>query len=128
MKKISILKGHKSMINALAYNSSNACLASGSSDKKIIIWDLSSKNNEIIGKIECKGWVLALKEINEELFCSGGSDDCVSIWNWKNQNLIKTLSFSSIYNILSIEFVEKYKAIVAGDRNGFIFIWKNILP
>jgi WD40 repeat protein len=55
--------------------------------------------------------ILALENLNNDLFASCGVDDCISIWNWNSGNKIVTLKGES-YSPCSLLFCKEKRILV----------------
>jgi WD40 repeat protein len=115
--ELSVQTGHSSSINCIAFSPGDDLIASGGTDKKIILWDfISSKQADVF--LGHNGPVTGLIfHPNEKLVFSTSLDSTVKIWEIQTGNCIQTISFKFQVNAISIhpngkEFVIAGKEIV----------------
>ena len=120
-KKIKTLKGHKDEITSLNFSPDSNLLISGSRDKTVKIWNMTSQNgfksySGLFGEV----YAVAFKNNSEFAFAS--SDNKIHLINLQQNkesliipvnNKIKTLKFSS-----------NGKVLILGDTLGNIKIWQ----
>ncbi|KAG8917194.1 hypothetical protein FRC02_003292 [Tulasnella sp. 418] len=90
------LTGHSAKVHAVAYSPNGGLLATGSSDKKVIIWD--SRTGAQIHSLEghSEGVTAVDFSPNGSLIASGSWDNSVRIWSSVTGVLIHTLNGHTI--------------------------------
>ncbi|CAF1152440.1 unnamed protein product [Brachionus calyciflorus] len=99
---IQTLSDHTDVIIALTYLP-NGYLASGSTDKRIIVWN--PINGSKLKEIET-GWVYSLSNIQNEYLASGSNDSTIKIWNTNDGTQTGHSDFEYPCQILGGEFKE----------------------
>ena len=133
---------HKSSITSLEYNNVKNQLLSGSSDTSIILWDISSesvllklsghkdsiiKTNFYVLRNNKTNINLEADEDNLNIVVSSSKDDCIKIWNLKNQECIQTIAnLTSKINYFTI--IDRLDMLVVGTYSNKLILYKLQYP
>ena len=118
---IKSLIGHKGFLYDLTLISSTL-LASGSDDKTIIIWDLTTYKQKF--QLNAPSGVGCLKLVASNTLASGNFDGSISLWDTTTGKLIRTLKSSNIGTILrSVDLLTNNQTLVSGGTGQEIQFW-----
>lgn len=77
----STLSGHEDAVLAVAFSPDGKRLATGSGDKTVRFWDLTTETPKTVGSVH-RGWVLSLAwSPDGKYLASGSMDNTVQIWD-----------------------------------------------
>src|SRR5919202_625827 len=119
---VNTIDGHSSYVNYIVISPDGKTLVSGSADRKIKIWDLSS-GREIRTLLENSLHInyFAISP-DWQIIATGGSNNTIKIWNLATGREIRTLSgHSSSINYLAIS--PDGKKLVSASADSTIKIW-----
>ncbi len=110
------LKGHTDSVNAVAFSSDGATLASGSSDGTVRLWDVARR--ELLGILRGHSFpVMAVAFSNDGTLVSGSSYD-IKLWDMTTRNEIATL-----VGIAPVAFSPDGTLLASGSGNNMIALW-----
>lgn len=112
---------HQGVVFSMAFTPDGQQLFSSGSDRKIVLWDLDSKNGSVIqeGTTNCRSIAIS----PDGKFLAGGADDgSIFMWDTKASQLINIPNDdkSAIY---SIAFSPNGLTLVSGDLYGRLKFW-----
>src|ERR687885_516630 len=119
---VNTIDGHSSYVNYIVISPDGKTLVSGSADRKIKIWDLSS-GREIRTLLENSLHInyFAISP-DWQIIATGGSNNTIKIWNLATGREIRTLSgHSSFVNHVAIS--HDGKKLVSASADSSIKIW-----
>ncbi|MEM9450325.1 MAG: serine/threonine-protein kinase [Cyanobacteria bacterium P01_E01_bin.6] len=124
------LIGHGGAVTTVAVSPSGQVLASGSTDRRIILWNMQSgtKLHTIEGKslLHNTGHADRINTLcftpDGSTLVSGSDDGTIKLWDLSEQTLISTLS-SSEWVISAIAISPDGSLLVSGGDNGVIEFW-----
>ena len=115
--------GHGGPVNSITFSPDGRLLASGSSDKTIKLWEVST------GRLlkTLKGHVEDVNSVafspDGRLLAGGGDDSVIKLWEVSTGKLMYT--FKGSWNgVLSIAFSPDGKYLASGSRDGILRIWR----
>ena len=115
--------GHGGLVNSITFSPDGRLLASGSSDKTIKLWEVST------GRLlkTLKGHVEDVNSVafspDGRLLAGGGDDSVIKLWEVSTGKLMYT--FKGSWNgVLSIAFSPDGKYLASGSRDGILRIWR----
>ena len=116
------LKGHHGVIHSLAFSSDGHTLISGSWDKTIRIWDITSATE--IRHIQTKDsiYTVALHP-SGDIIVAGSFDETITLWETKTGKLLRTLQGNGMLTVYSVAFSPNGKQIISGDLSNTVRIW-----
>ncbi|KAK4985301.1 hypothetical protein LTR50_006052 [Elasticomyces elasticus] len=122
-------EAHRECVYTIQFSGNH--LVSGSRDKTIRRWDLSSQR--LIGKpLEGhKASVLCLQfdsSPEEDVIMSGGSDSHIIIWRFSTGEIIKRMDKAHDESVLNLRFDHRYLITCSKDKTIKIWNRKQILP
>ncbi len=118
---VSSLKGHTDAVLDLVQLRTDLLASSGSRDKTIRIWNLTTKTCKIILAGHAS---LVLKQINSSLLASGSNDQTIKLWDIKSGQLIRTLTGHEGYygSGMSVDLLNS-QTLVSCAGDGAIKLW-----
>lgn len=113
---IRTLTGHSDWVNTVAISSDSKYVVSGSSDKTIKIWELST--GDVIRTLYGhSNWVNAVAISSDgKYLVSGSSDDIIKIWEFATAKEIVAFTGEGSINCCAI--TPDNATIIAGDASG----------
>jgi WD40 repeat protein len=117
-----VLKAHAGAITALAFSPDGTKLASGSQDKAVILWDVTTGNAEdsFAGNT---GWVNALAFSRDgSKLASGSEDGVVRMWDVRTRRPLHTL-LGHRDNVSSAVFSADDKLLITSSWDSSIKLW-----
>ena len=116
-------QGHTGPVTILTAPSGAKLLASGSSDKSLKIWNLTS--NKLAASIDIKYPVLAAAFSSDgKMLCSSGADEGLNFWNPGTGKLIKsTVKTSGHSTISALAWSPSGSVIAVGRRGHSLQLW-----
>ncbi|XWK86570.1 MAG: serine/threonine-protein kinase [Phormidium sp.] len=123
LQEFFILKGHTGKVKSVAFHShSPNILASGSSDRKIKLWNLQ-KRQEIHTIVGHNGAVNALAFSSDgQILASGSADKTVKLWHPETGEQITTLSGAKL-GINAIAFSSVSPLLASASSDQVVQIW-----
>ena len=118
---LNYLSGHSCYVLAIEVLS-DQYLASGSGDKQLIVWDLTS-SNVIFNLTGHSSSVLCVKRLSSSLMASAGLDNDIIIWNWisgKLMHILKGHTDSLSKNSLDLF---NWNTLISGSWDKTIRFW-----
>jgi len=113
--------GHNGFVNAIAISPDGQMLATGSSDKKVILWNVATGNQlrQLVGHSDR---VISLDfSSNGTMLASGSEDNYVILWNTLTGATVRKIYQYAAPN--SIVFSPNNQSIAAGLSNYYLSIW-----
>lgn len=116
------LTGHKSWVNAVAFNPDETLLASGSADGEIIVWNL----NEQAATMHLSGhtdavWSLAFSP-DGKLLASGSADGTIRLWDTGTFQSLRILQGHTNW-VFSVDFSPDGTLLVSGSADNTLRFW-----
>ncbi len=125
-KPMRVLKGHEQSIGAVAFSNDGLKLFTGSKDKTIGVWDISS--GQLTNTLtDHTGEVTAIAvSPDNELLASGSDDGTVRLWSTESNKLMNTLSHmpktKDRGEVMSLDFSVKGNFLASAGA-GIVVIW-----
>ncbi len=110
------LKGHSSDVNSVAFSLDGTTLGSGSDDKTIKLWNLTTKQE--VRTLEGHSnwiWTIAFSPDSKTL-ASGSADKKIKLWNRESGKLIRTLQ-GHTDGVTSVSFSPNSKTLASGSAS-----------
>ena len=117
------LAAHSEPVLSIDISSDGKILASGSQDKTVRVWSLSSftEIKSLLGHRDTVSAVVFSHATNT-LF-SGSHDSTIIVWNLETFTIIKTLSDHNYKKILALSYNKYNESIASGGADSKIIIW-----
>ncbi len=116
------LMGHAGEVNAVAINPDGKSIVSGSDDKTIKVWDLSSRTLQHTLKGH-QDWVYSLAiSPDSQTIISGSKDTTIRLWNLPTGKQIRTLKGHSSY-INSVAISPDSTKIASASYDKTVKVW-----
>lgn len=115
-------EAHSQCVYTLQYSANY--LVSGSRDKSVRIWDLSTKRLRLPPLIGHEGSVLCLQfdeRPQQDALITGGSDSDIIIWKFSTGEMIKRMKRAHDESVLNLRFDDRYLVTCSKDKS--IKIW-----
>lgn len=115
------LFGHGSKITCILNIPKTTIIATGSNDKKIIIWDYMNvvKKKTLVGHEDHITSIFHTRESNKII--SGSKDGNIKVWNWRIGVLIITLNFHT--RPITTVWVNKKNVLISLSSDGLLINW-----
>lgn len=123
-KLLSVLEGHHDQINRLAWSPDGKILASGSSDKKIIIWDWENRKEPIKILEGHTHWVNSVAwSPNMDVLASGSTDNRIRLWDIGTGKCLPDIMKlnGAVY---SVSWSPDGIILASGSWDSAVIIWK----
>lgn len=116
------LKGHSDWVSSLAITPDGETLISGSFDKSIKLWNLST--GTIIDTLSehSKGVLTVTVSPNGQILGSGSFDETIKLWNLSTGKLIHTLK-SHTGSVRSLAITPDNQTLISGSFDEMIKLW-----
>ena len=123
-KKVFLPKKHSMNIIAMMYMKCKKLLISGSCDRTILVWDMTSCIYKLEGHSES---VTSLCHVNNDIICSGSMDNSIKVWNYVDQKCLTTIT-GHTKPVKIVRFISIKQMLLSGsdDRTIRIFNISNL--
>jgi WD40 repeat protein len=118
---IRTLCGHSSSVNSIEMLSEQF-MASGSNDKRMIIWDLSTYSIKytLTGHTD---WVRCIKRLSSNLIASGDWNGKIIVWNWlTGEQIFNLTGHKSTLNFNSLDLNDD-QTLISGSWDKTVKFW-----
>ena len=120
--RVNELYGHTRRVNAIEILNEQY-IASGSDDKRVIIWDLETYSI----KYNLPGhptFINCLKRLSSSLLASGDFNGSIIIWNWLEGTIVhRLIGHNGILSFSSLDFNHYDQTLISGSFDKTIKIW-----
>ncbi|NWJ96398.1 MAG: hypothetical protein HXX20_11505 [Chloroflexi bacterium] len=119
---IAFLRGHSASVNSVAFSPDGKTLASGSLDKTIILWDVTTHNQLATLKGHSDSVYSVAFSPDGKTLASGSVDNTIILWDVTTHNQLATLKGHSSY-VYSVAFSPDGKTLASGSWDKTIILW-----
>ena len=119
--KICDFTGHDNDIQALVFSPDGKRLVSGSADKTVRVWDISSGDGKVVGDHPDPITSVVFHSLDPEIVASASLDGTVKIWNLQTQECINPFE-KFTHRIFSLGFSNNGKFLASGGGDGVIYV------
>jgi WD40 repeat protein len=118
------LKYHQLSVNNVAFNpvDSDVKFASVSSDRSVMLWNLTSKTPLSIFTAHTQAVKTLAFNPDGKLLATAGDDGFIQIWDVDNRQLTQTLS-AHRWTISALSFARDGKTLISASWDGNIKVW-----
>ena len=122
-KCIKTLSGHNGWVDSVCYSPDGKCVASGSRDDTIKLWDMKTGKciKTLSGRTERVESVCYSPD--GKYLASGSWDDTIKLWEVATGKCVKTLSGHTSF-VLSVCYSPDGKYVASGSRDKTIKLWE----
>ncbi|MCX8566462.1 MAG: WD40 repeat [Glomeribacter sp. 1016415] len=117
------LEGHTGKIWSIDFSSTSQFLASGSEDKKVILWNIERGEK----KYELKGHKAGVLSVNfsgnNKYLASGSKDGQVNLWDVEKRIILHTFENCGCW-VNGVNFSPNSALLAAGSSDGTVKIWR----
>ena len=117
-----LLKGHKNVVDGLAFSSDGNRLISGCKDDTARIWDVRTQKTLHVLKGHMEDIYTVTYSPDGTMVVTGGNDDNLRLWNAHSGSLIKTLK-GHTGNVRNVAYTPDGKYILSGSLDKTIRLW-----
>ena len=123
-ERVDTLAGHSNSIWATAYSTDGKWLASGSSDKSVILWKVNQINQIGTPIAQMKGdvWGLAVAP-NGKQFAAGDGAGNIRIWKFDGSKLSDPVTLTHPGGVLALAYSHNNKWLASAGKDGTIRVW-----
>ncbi|ETO18853.1 hypothetical protein RFI_18389, partial [Reticulomyxa filosa] len=116
------LKGHSGNVNSVRFSPDGRKIVSGSKDKTIRLWDLSSGKQ--IQSLKCHTNYVCFVHFSHDgnMIASGSGDKTIQLWDASSGKQIQSLKGHSDF-VISVQFLPNDSMIVSGSCDNTIRLW-----
>lgn len=116
--------GHRWQVSCLEYSPNGAMLASGSWDKEIRVWDLSTLETSLVlkGVHEVPVTSVSWHKSTGSLLCAGSADCTASLWNTRDGRHLASLQGHSGW-VLDVCFSSSSQLLATASWDKTIKLW-----
>ncbi len=116
------LKGHNDSVHSIAFSPDGKILASGSGDKTIKLWDISTGETIKMLTGHSKGVDSVSFSPDGKILASGSYDKTIKLWDVSTGENIRTLTGHS-NDVNSVSFSPDGKILASGSEESTIKLW-----
>ena len=118
------LAGHSNSIWATAFSPDGRWLASGSSDKSVILWKVNQINQIGIpvAKMDGDVWALAVSP-DQDQFAAGDAAGNIRIWNFDGKTISEALTLNHPEGVLALTYSHDGKWLASAGNDKAIRVW-----
>ncbi|MEB3278701.1 MAG: WD40 repeat domain-containing serine/threonine-protein kinase [Lyngbya sp.] len=119
---VGTLTGHSNLVRSVAFSPDGRILASGSDDKTIKLWDVSTRR-EIVTLRGHLSLILSVA-FNQDgsILASGSSNNTIKLWDVSTRMQIATL-IGNPYSVNSVAFNQDGHILASGSDDNTIKLW-----
>lgn len=110
-----VLRGHQSLVNALAFAPDKALIASVSDDHTLRTWDVGQHESRVFSGHFDEVWRVAFSS-DGKLVATSGKDKTVRVWNAESGAVLAIAEYGDTVN--DLVFSPDGRSLAAFDKNG----------
>ncbi|EPS38544.1 hypothetical protein H072_7653 [Dactylellina haptotyla CBS 200.50] len=122
---IQTLEGHQNQVNALAFSPVGDIIASGSSDKTIMLWNTTTGQLQQTLKGHRDPILWLSFSYKGEILASGSKDGTIKMWDVTTGQLERTLTGHRATGLSALSFAPNNNTLASGSDDGISILYDN---
>ncbi|OMJ77178.1 hypothetical protein SteCoe_23286 [Stentor coeruleus] len=122
-KPKTVLEGHTKSVSSVKFFKNSSCIASGSYDCLIKVWNINENNKEFTLSGHSKDIQSIALSLDEKFIASASEDFTVKVWNVNEKREEYTL-MGHVMQVQSLTFIDNAKYLASASSDGTLGLWE----